>query len=231
MSTLFVTSSGTEIGKTFITCALVRQLRAIAAPVRAIKPVVSGFQQQELADSDCAQLLAAQEAAQYSDLDQVSPWRFRAPLSPDMAAAAEDRRVPFEALLQFCRDAQRRDAQLIIEGIGGAMVPLNEKHTVLDWISALNVPTLLVVGSYLGSISHTLTTCAALAARQIPIQGIIVSESLGSTVDLGATCETIGRFLPGIQVTPVVRLKGPEAWRNAPDLLVAAGLSTPGEDR
>jgi dethiobiotin synthetase len=224
MSTLFITATGTEIGKTFVTCALVDQLRRQGQPVRAIKPVVSGFDPQDPYDTDCAHLLKAQQRPLLDELDRVSPWRFRAPLSPDMAAAAEGRRVPFDEVVRFCREAREEHETLLIEGIGGAMVPLDETRTVLDWIVALNIPSLVVTGSYLGALSHTLTTCAAMQSRGVPIKALVVSESAGEAVDLRATCQTLQRFLPAIPITSVGRLAGSEAWREAPDLLGVAGL-------
>jgi dethiobiotin synthetase len=225
MSMLFITATGTEIGKTFVTCALVDQLRRRGQPVRAIKPVVSGFDPENPADSDCAHLLTAQQQPLLEALDNISPWRFRAPLSPDMAAAAEGRHVPFDAVVRFCRDASKQpDTTLLIEGIGGAMVPLDDRHTVLDWMVALQAPALVVTGSYLGALSHTLTTCAAIAARGVPIQAVVVSESVDNAVNLKATCESLQRFLPEMPIVSVGRLPGTEAWRGAPDLLAAAGF-------
>src|SRR3546814_8137834 len=85
----------------------------------------------------------------------MSPWRFRAPLSPDMAAAREGRTVPFDDLVDHCRDRLAAAAgPLLIEGVGGAMVPLDECHTVLDWMAALALPALLVSGTY-RSEEHT----------------------------------------------------------------------------
>ena len=66
---------------------------------------------------------------------------------------------------------------MLIEGIGGIMVPLDGKHTVLDWMSALRCPVLVVAGSYLGTISHTLTALHVLAQRNLDIAAIVVSES------------------------------------------------------
>jgi dethiobiotin synthetase len=66
---------------------------------------------------------------------------------------------------------------VLIEGVGGVMVPLNDRRTVLDWIEALGIPVLLVIGTYLGSISHTLTALTALRQRQIPIRALIINES------------------------------------------------------
>ncbi|MGH6662285.1 MAG: ATP-dependent dethiobiotin synthetase BioD, partial [Rhodospirillales bacterium] len=97
----------------------------------------------------------------------------------------------------FCRDAQKSDRDLLlIEGVGGVMAPLDDRHTVLDWIDELGAPALLVCGSYLGAISHALTAAAALAARGITIAGVVVDESEASTVPLADTVATLKRFLP-----------------------------------
>src|SRR3546814_7046394 len=74
------------------------------------------------------------------------------------------------------------------------MVPLDECHTVLDWLAALALPALLVSGTYLGAISHTLTALAALDARGISVSGIVLSTSAGSSVAAGETREAITRF-------------------------------------
>ena len=74
---------------------------------------------------------------------------------------------------------------IFIEGVGGIMVPLDQTHTVLDWMSALRVPVLVVAGSYLGTISHTLTALHVLAQRNLDIAGVVVSESAvpGASLD------------------------------------------------
>ena len=184
MSTLFVTATGTEIGKTLVTAALCHQLRAAGRPVRALKPVLSGYDPATLADSDPGVLLASLgEAATEEAVAEITPWRFAAPLSPDMAAAREGRRLDLAEILAYCRAAA--GDPLLIEGIGGAMVPLNERHTVLDWIAELGAPALVVTGSYLGTISHTLTTLAAIRGRGVPIAGLVISESPGKPGALG----------------------------------------------
>ncbi|HEX7775825.1 MAG TPA: AAA family ATPase, partial [Parvibaculum sp.] len=94
MPTIFVTSSGTDVGKTYVSSMLVRQLRARGLPVRALKPVVSGFDEASFPASDTAALLAALgEPVAYENAEDVSRWRFRAALSPDMAAAREGQSI------------------------------------------------------------------------------------------------------------------------------------------
>jgi dethiobiotin synthetase len=205
MTTVFVTSSGTGIGKTFVTARLVAELKRAGRHVQALKPVASGFDATRPEDSDSARLLEAQGLdVTPANLDAVSPWRFAAPLSPDMAAAREGRAVPFEALVASCRGAAERAEVTLIEGIGGVMVPLDARHTVLDWIAALGAPALLVVGSYLGTLSHSLTAAAALRERGVPLLGVVVSESIEQPVAAHETAATLARFVApaGVLVLP-----------------------------
>ena len=224
MSTLFVTATGTEIGKTLVTAALCHQLRAAGQPVRVLKPVLSGYDPATLADSDPGVLLASLgEAATEEAVASIAPWRFAAPLSPDMAAAREGRRLDLAEILAYCRAAA--GDPLLIEGIGGAMVPISERHTVLDWIAELGAPALVVTGSYLGTISHTLTTLAAIRGRGVPIAGLVISESAESPVALTETAETINRHAGPLPTVLVPRLPtGPAPWREAPPLARALGL-------
>jgi dethiobiotin synthetase len=195
MTTVFVTSSGTGIGKTFVTLKLVAELKAAGRRVRALKPVASGFDAARPEGSDTELLLRAQQLAPTAEnFERVSPWRFAAPLSPDMAAARERRSIPFDALVAHCRDASRRDGVTLIEGIGGVMVPLDAEHTVLDWIEACAAPALLVVGSYLGSLSHSLTAAEALRRRGVRFV-VVVSESPQQPVPVAETAATLARFV------------------------------------
>jgi dethiobiotin synthetase len=205
MTTVFVTASGTDVGKTFVMQRLIAEARQAQRRVRALKPVASGFDTANPRDSDTARLLEAQGLTiEAANLDAVSPWRFAAPLSPDMAAARERRTVPFTALVEFCRKAPEGELTLI-EGIGGVMVPLDATHTVLDWIAALAAPTLLVVGSYLGTLSHTLTAVTALRQRSVLLAGVVVSESAEQPVVTDETAATLARFLAGVPIRVLPR--------------------------
>ena len=216
MSTIFVTASGTEIGKTFVTCALIHQLRNYGYSVRALKPVATGVTSDTLDTSDSGMLLSALgRPIDAGQVASVSPWRFREPLSPDMAAVREGRSIPFDELVAFCGEGATEDVTLI-EGIGGVMVPLDPLHTVLDWITALGVPALLVTGSYLGTLSHTLTAAGMLSAGKVKLAGIVVNESEEQPVAPGETADVLSRFAADVPVRVVGRLDAPES---APDLL------------
>jgi dethiobiotin synthetase len=196
MTAVFVTATGTDVGKTFVTAGLVRELRRQGRSVQALKPVISGFDPNAVGASDTGIILDALEREPTADaIAGISPWRFAAPLSPDMAARRENRSLDFDALLGFCRDnISATQDTTFIEGVGGIMVPLDDRHTVLDWMEALKLPVLLVAGSYLGTISHTLTALDVLARRSLAVISVVVSESAVSPVDLEETADTIRRF-------------------------------------
>lgn len=224
MTTHFITSSGTGIGKTLVTAALVWQLRERGRSVAAIKPVISGFAPETAAQSDTGILLAAlgKDVTQEA-IERMTPWRFAAPLAPDLAASREGRTLELAEVIAFCREAAeaaKRDGRvLLIEGVGGVMAPMTGDQTVADWMAALGLPAILVVGSYLGAISHALTAVEALAARAIPLGAVVVSESEASTVALDDTVESLGRFLPENQLIVLPRVtEAAEPWRAAPDL-------------
>lgn len=196
MGALFVTATGTDIGKTFVSAGLVRHWRSAGRAVEALKPVMSGYDPQQAAASDAGCLLRALgQPADDETIARIAPWRYRAPLAPDLAAAREGRKLDVEALVGFCRERiDATDGTLLIEGVGGVMVPLDATNTVLDWMVALAVPVLLVTGSYLGTISHTLTALAVLERARLDVRAIAVSDTAGSTVTLADTVTSLERF-------------------------------------
>jgi dethiobiotin synthetase len=220
----FVTSTGTDIGKTFVTAGLIRYLRESNQPVTAFKPIVSGYDSSVAETSDPAVLLSALGRPVTADeVERIAPWRFRAPLSPDLAAAREGRRVDFEKLISFSRATiAAATGPLFIEGVGGIMVPLDGHRTVLDWMTALNIPLLLVVGGYLGTISHTLTALDVLAQRKLTVAAIVVSESERDTVELDDTVASIARFAGTAGVVGLPRL--PAGIKHHPAIARIAAL-------
>ena len=213
MTAVFITSSGTSIGKTLVTLRLVEELRAAGRSAQALKPVASGFDPAHPEGSDTALLSRAQGLdLTEKSLDAVSPWRFAAPLSPDMAASRERRSIQFDVLVAYCRAASERRGVTLIEGIGGVMTPLDAEHTVLDWIEALRTPALLVVGSYLGTLSHSLTAASALRARGVTIAGVVVSESEEQPVPAAETAATLARFLAPVPVRVLPRSAPVPLW-------------------
>ena len=194
----FITSTGTGIGKTYVTCALIRQARALGLSVAAYKPLISGFDTSEIATSDTGAILAALgETATDEAVARVSPWRFKAPLAPNMAARAEGRGVEVEDLFAFSNNVLGQEYDVtLIEGVGGVMVPLDSRRTVLDWIAASGAAAILVAGDYLGTISHTLTAVEVLRARGIPLAAVVVSEGVTGEVPFAETLADLATRVP-----------------------------------
>ena len=217
MSQYFITSSGTEIGKTFVTALLCYQARRHYKNIMAVKPVISGMED-GIEGSDTAIIAKALgRAPSLQTIETLSPFRYQAPLSPAMAAKLEGKELSYSALIESCKHTLAQFDTCLIEGVGGSFVPLTDKMLVADWIKDLGLSSLLVVGNYLGAQSHTLATVEAMQARNLPIKAIIVSESAGDNPDLQETVDTIKRFTQ-IDTYALPRLQSIDHWQQAPDL-------------
>jgi dethiobiotin synthetase len=225
MKQLFITGVGTGVGKTLVTTILCHQLRAARRDVMALKPVVSGFDDGDPASDPALILLSLGVEPSPANIRGISPWRFQAPLSPHEAARREGRRLTLDEIVTFCRDAPGgRDLHAIrlIEGAGGVMSPIAEDGTCLDLMSELGTPALLVTGTYLGAISHTLTALSALENHDIGLDCVVVSES-AQGVGLAATVEALRHYggggLPLVALPRLAANPDPEGrWRSAPHL-------------
>ena len=208
MSAIFITGAGTDVGKTFVACGIIAELRRRGRAVAAFKPLASGFDPARPETSDPGALLTALgESVSPAALDRIAPFRYRAALAPDMAAEAEGKRVDFDAVVAFSRQTSTAADFVIIEGVGGVMSPIAERHTVLDWIAALGVPALLVTGTYLGAQTHALTALAALQRRSVAVHAVVASETAGSTVGLSDSARSLARFAAPVPVVTIPRLQ------------------------
>jgi dethiobiotin synthetase len=218
VTAIFITATGTDVGKTYVAASLIGHFRRMGRTVEAIKPVVSGFDPARAADSDPGVLLRALGVSVTAEaVERIAPWRFKAPLSPDLAARRESRSIDVDAVIEFCQGAvQHRRDLLLIEGVGGIMVPLDGDRTVLDVMMALRLPLILVTGSYLGTISHTLTALDSLFRRDLDVLAVIVSETVGSSVPLDDTVAAIARFAEPVVALPRQRQDGEPPGRSSP---------------
>lgn len=211
----FITSSGTSIGKTLVTCSLAHQLRQAGKTVSALKPVISGYKADDMS-SDTAQILQSLgQAINPVTIAAVSPWRFAAPLAPNIAAAKEGKKIDFLEVVNFC-SLPRTSEITLIEGAGGIMSPLTNEHTMIDLMAALECKAILVVGDYLGSISHTLTAVEVIRTRGLRLQAIVVSEQIGNNYVAGE----IKRFLPDVPfIVPLPHVAGAgNIWQHTADM-------------
>ena len=170
---LFVTATDTEVGKTLVTCGIARCLREEGVNVGVMKPVSAGGEVSEDA-------LLLKEAARTKDpLSLINPCHFRSPLAPYAAGHLEKRPFSLRGILNAFHILQKRHSFLLVEGIGGVLVPLQKNYFVLNLIKAMKLPVLLVSRIGLGTLNHTLLTLSALQADQIPIHGILFNGLRG----------------------------------------------------
>lgn len=200
MSAYFVTGTGTDVGKTFVTCTLLNARTG----ARGFKPIISG------APSDAEEII---KASGKGTLDEIALWRFAAPLSPHRAAALENAVIDTNALESWCREKSAGEGLTLIEGAGGVMTPITERYTMRDLAVALKLPVILVTGSYLGSISHTLSAIESLESRGVSIKALVLSESTGSAVTLA---EAEAGLMPLLAHIPL-RIVQPRvsSWKDA----------------
>jgi dethiobiotin synthetase len=167
---LFVTGTGTGVGKTIVSAALLAAMRATGEPVRAYKPVVTGLAEPSDEWPPDHELLAL---AAGMDPDEVAPLRFQPAVSPHLAASLAGEPIAEATLVGHAR--AREGDTLIVEGIGGLLVPLTDDFTVRDLAVELALPVLIASPPGLGTINHTLLTIEAAEAAGLSVAAIVLT--------------------------------------------------------
>lgn len=174
MKSYFIVGTDTNCGKTYTTCQIVRFLKDQQKQVLALKPIASGCVEQngELINEDVISLQQANENTSFN----ISPWRYREPVSPHIAASIEGEQISTQEIVDFCTNKQFSNLDyLLIEGAGGLMVPLNEQDTWIDFLLKSQISVILVVGMRLGCLNHALLTAHALKNYGITCVGWIAN--------------------------------------------------------
>jgi len=189
--TFFITGTDTGIGKTFITSLIATTLRAEGIYVGVMKPVETGCLEQDgkLIPSDANILREA--AATGDDIDLINPYRFSLPAAPSIAARKEGAVIDCGVIKNSLETLAERHDVMLVEGVGGLMVPMNESETVTDLINLLEIPAIIVAGTQLGTINHTLLTVSTARQHGIEIGGIVFNNY---TEDEESAVEEIVRF-------------------------------------
>lgn len=190
----FITGTDTNAGKTYVTALLTRSLRKAGFDTVAMKPISCGEPE------DSRALLEA--ADNELSMEEVTPVSYSAPLAPIEAARLQGRTFdPLEVLPTFER-LHRTHRSLLVEGVGGWIVPLTKDYSSADLAKAMGLPVLLVVRNKLGALNHTLLTLESIASHGLTCDGIVLNNHPDDTGDLAA--EGNRRLLPELTKIPVL---------------------------
>jgi dethiobiotin synthetase len=202
---IFVTGTDTGVGKTVIACGLVRGLRQLGTRVAVMKPVASGAAAtpEGLRNSDALALMEA-AGTERSLYAVVNPYCFEPPISPHIAAKEAKIAVDARAISSKFKALAAGSDQVVVEGAGGWLAPINERETMADLARALALPVLLTVGLKLGCLNHAQLTRLAIRSHGVPFAGWVASAIDPSMSHAEANLESLELLLgePPLAVVP-----------------------------
>jgi len=175
MPSLFVTGTDTEIGKSLAASALVHAYVELGLRAAAMKPIAAGAVRRDgrLINDDVEQLAAASNLV--LPIALTTPYLLEEPAAPHIVAASVGVRFDIGHIVDCYRQVAAQADVVVIEGVGGFRVPLDDNHDTADLAVALNLPVVLVVGMRLGCINHALLSAAAIVASGLPFAGWIAN--------------------------------------------------------
>ena len=163
---LFITGTDTGVGKTAVSAALLRRYRP-QRPVRYWKPIQTGIEQ----DDDTATVARLASASTDEILDEGV--RLPRPVSPHLAARWQGQTIALRPLIETL-DRHGHGTYWVVEGAGGALVPINDDHTMIDLMVMLALPVVVVARTSLGTINHTLMTVETVQRRALQVAGVVM---------------------------------------------------------
>ena len=211
---LFVTGTDTGVGKTRVAVAILRALSDSGRRAVGMKPVAAGLAADGSANPDVAALLDAGNVD--APLPDRNPYAFAPAIAPHLAAAEAGATIELAAIAAaYARLAARSDV-VVVEGAGGALVPIDATHDMLDIAARLRLPVLLVVGMRLGCLNHALLSAAAIRARGLELAGWVANGLDPRMQALAANVEALSLRLQAPRVASI-------AW-GAPPILPPGAL-------
>lgn len=217
-----VTATDTGVGKTFLACAVVAALAARGQRVAALKPAVTGLDEPVTGVPADHELLGA--CAGMSP-DEVAPHRFGPAVSPHLAADLAGRPIDVPALIARARRAAEQVDALVVEGVGGLLVPLAPGWDLRAFARELGLPVIVAARPGLGTINHTLLTLEAAWAAGLDVRAVVLTPwpDEPGTIER-SNRETIARLAGGaVSVVCLPRIPSPLT----PTALAAAGARLP----
>ncbi len=177
MFSYFIAGIDTEIGKTAVTGLLGRWFLGRGVNVGTMKMVETGVVDGEISQDILTHRHIMGIRPPASDHDGTScPYRLRFPASPHLSAALENREIVPQKIIDAAETLQKKFDVLLIEGVGGLLVPLSLDYLAIDFVQRMAAPVILVTSGRLGSINHTLLSLEALGARRIPLAGLVYNH-------------------------------------------------------
>lgn len=210
MTGVFVTGTGTEVGKTVVAAVLAHTLAAAGERVAVFKPCVTGLE--EPGETDVELLRRAAGSGQ-SD-DQIAPYRYQPPVSPHLGATLAGEEIEPERLRQAAAAAAASATAVVCEGVGGLLVPLTERYLIRDLAVDLGHPVVVAANPDLGTISHTLLTVESARAAGLEVAAVVLTPwPREPTVMQRSNRETIAA-IAGLEVLdlPPLDLTEPASW-------------------
>lgn len=210
MKGVFVTGTGTEVGKSVVAAVVAHSLAMQGTRVAVFKPAVTGLD--EGGESDHALLRRAAGSAQ-SD-EEIAPYRYRPPMSPHLAAALAGEEIEPGRLLDAARAAADGADALVCEGVGGLLVPLSPSYSVRDLAGDLALPLVIAGPPGLGTINHTLLTIEAARAAGLEVAAVVLTPWPGNPGRIEESNRETIAALADVQVEtlPQLDLATPTTW-------------------
>ena len=175
MNSFFITGTDTDVGKTYVTAGIAAALKKQGKDVGIMKPFAAGTPQNTGYKSEDVQILS--KAAQVNDPEKlVNPYFFLIPASPFTAAKNFGIKIDIKMVLSCFKQLSSLHEILLVEGIGGAMTPILQNYFVTNLIKDMNLETIIVTSSKIGTVNHTLMTCKICQYYKIKIRGIIINN-------------------------------------------------------
>lgn len=172
---IFITGTDTGVGKTVVAAALALHLKKRGLSVGVMKPIETGVSSAKESLSDAARLRVIIESEE--SLGAIRPYAFKLPVAPLTAAQAEEQTINLETIGKVYRLLSKRYNHLVVEGVGGVLVPVTPKVMVTDLIKQLRLPVVVVGRSGLGGINHALLTIEALQRRKIAVVALVLNQT------------------------------------------------------
>ena len=212
MRGVFVTGTGTEVGKTMVAAAIARTAANAGERVAVFKPAVTGLEEPGPSEHD-HQLLRRAAGSEQSD-GEIAPYRFGPAVSPHLAAQMAGERIDTDAVLAAARAAAEGSDLLVCEGVGGFLVPLTPDYLVRDLARQLAMPVVIAAPPGLGTINHSLLTLEAVRAAGLEAAAVVLTPWPGDPSELERsnreTIASIGEVT--VLTLPQLDPASPERW-------------------